>query len=66
MSVVFSTYHSIEIISRAQREYGLPKFDLVICDEAHRTTGATFETKRKARSLKYTMRRTFTRPSDYT
>lgn len=42
MSVVFSTYHSIDVISRAQKENGLPPFDLVICDEAHRTTGATF------------------------
>ena len=42
MSVVFSTYHSIQVISEAQREHGLPEFDLVICDEAHRTTGATF------------------------
>lgn len=42
MSVVFSTYHSIDVISRAQLEYGLAAFDLVICDEAHRTTGATF------------------------
>jgi len=42
MSVVFSTYHSIDVISRAQLDHGLPAFDLVICDEAHRTTGATF------------------------
>ena len=42
MSVVFSTYHSIEVISRAQKEHGLAGFDLIICDEAHRTTGATF------------------------
>ena len=42
MSVVFSTYHSIDVISRAQHEHGLDAFDLVICDEAHRTTGATF------------------------
>jgi predicted helicase len=42
MSVVFSTYHSIDVISRAQKEHGLPPFDLVVCDEAHRTTGATF------------------------
>ena len=40
--VVFSTYHSIEVISRAQKEFGLPEFDLILCDEAHRTTGATF------------------------
>jgi predicted helicase len=42
MSVVFSTYHSIEVISKAQQEFSLADFDLVICDEAHRTTGATF------------------------
>ncbi|WP_312703233.1 DEAD/DEAH box helicase, partial [Stutzerimonas nitrititolerans] len=42
MSVVFSTYHSIDVISRAQHDHGLADFDLVICDEAHRTTGATF------------------------
>lgn len=43
LNVVFSTYHSIAVISEAQRKYNLPEFDLVICDEAHRTTGATFE-----------------------
>ena len=43
MSVVFSTYHSIQVISQAQLEYGLADFDLIICDEAHRTTGATFD-----------------------
>lgn len=42
MSVVFSTYHSISVISKAQHEHGLAAFDLIICDEAHRTTGATF------------------------
>jgi predicted helicase len=42
MSVVFSTYHSIDVISRAQLQHNLAEFDLVICDEAHRTTGATF------------------------
>lgn len=42
MSVVFSTYHSIATISEAQHEFDLAEFDLVICDEAHRTTGATF------------------------
>jgi predicted helicase len=43
MSVVFSTYHSIDVISKAQKQHGLPAFDLIICDEAHRTTGATFD-----------------------
>jgi predicted helicase len=42
MSVVFSTYHSIDVVSRAQLEHGMADFDLVICDEAHRTTGVSF------------------------
>ena len=45
MTVVFSTYQSIEIISKAQKVL-LDKgneniFDLIICDEAHRTTGVS-------------------------
>lgn len=36
--VVFSTYQSIDVIHQAQ-DLGLPEFDLIICDEAHRTTG---------------------------
>lgn len=43
MSVVFATYHSIDVISQAQKKHGLPEFDLIVGDEAHRTTGATFE-----------------------
>ncbi|AJP71707.1 DEAD/DEAH box helicase [Sphingomonas hengshuiensis] len=43
MTVVFSTYQSIQVISDAQRLHGLPEFDLIICDEAHRTTGATLD-----------------------
>ena len=39
MTVVFATYQSLDVISRAQHEHGLQKFDLVVCDEAHRTTG---------------------------
>lgn len=42
MNVVFSTYHSIDVLHQAQ-ELGFPEFDLIVCDEAHRTTGATFE-----------------------
>lgn len=44
MTVVFSTYQSIEVIAKAQKvllKNGFPEFDLVICDEAHRTTGYT-------------------------
>lgn len=43
MTVAFSTYHSIGVIRDAQHDHGLADFDLIICDEAHRTTGATFE-----------------------
>lgn len=42
MSVVFSTYHSIDVISVAQKSHALGDFDLIVCDEAHRTTGAKF------------------------
>jgi predicted helicase len=44
MTVVFSTYQSIKVISEAQKELlknGYPEFDLIICDEAHRTTGVS-------------------------
>ncbi len=46
LTVVFSTYQSIERISQAQKalEKSNPKyaqFDLIICDEAHRTTGVS-------------------------
>lgn len=40
MTVVFSTYQSIEAVAAAQQA-GIPEFDLIICDEAHRTTGVT-------------------------
>ncbi len=40
MTVVFSTYQSIDAVAAAQKA-GLPEFDLIICDEAHRTTGVT-------------------------
>ena len=43
MSIVFSTYHSIDVINKAQKQHDLEEFDLIICDEAHRTTGATFD-----------------------
>lgn len=43
MTVVFSTYHSIGVLTQAQKNHGLPQFDLVVCDEAHRTTGVTLK-----------------------
>lgn len=39
MRVVFSTYQSIDVVGNAQKQ-GFPEFDLIIADEAHRTTGA--------------------------
>ncbi len=43
MTVVFCTYQSLSLIADAQAEGSLfgsaPEFDLVLCDEAHRTTG---------------------------
>ena len=38
ITVVFCTYHSLGIVERAQDD-GAPAFDIVLCDEAHRTTG---------------------------
>ena len=39
ITVIFSTYQSLAVIAKAQR-LGMPEFDLIVCDEAHRTTGA--------------------------
>ncbi|MCB4209236.1 DEAD/DEAH box helicase [Lactiplantibacillus plantarum] len=39
ITVIFSTYQSIDVIHQAQK-LGYPEFDLIIADEAHRTTGA--------------------------
>ena len=58
MTVVFSTYQSIEVVSKAQHklleetddEYG--KFDLIICDEAHRTTGVTLKDENESAFVK--------------
>lgn len=46
MTVVFSTYQSIDVIAATQKRLEsigsrYEKFDLIICDEAHRTTGVT-------------------------
>jgi predicted helicase len=40
LTVIFSTYQSIKVIHDAQSK-GLPDLDLIVCDEAHRTTGVT-------------------------
>lgn len=46
MIVVFSTYQSIDVISEVQKAINQTEndsfiFDLIVCDEAHRTTGYT-------------------------
>lgn len=40
LTVIFSTYQSIAVVHEAQAAAGFT-FDLVICDEAHRTAGYT-------------------------
>jgi len=52
MTVVFSTYQSIQVISEAQKLHGFPEFDLIICDEAHRTTGATLAGEDESKFVK--------------
>jgi predicted helicase len=39
LTVIFATYHSLAVVHEAQHLHGLPAFDLIVCDEAHRTTG---------------------------
>lgn len=53
MIVVFSTYQSIDVISQAQMQINRQDkdsciFDLVICDEAHRTTGVILSDKEES------------------
>ena len=57
MTVVFSTYQSIEVISKTQKELrkDYPQydaFDLIICDEAHRTTGVTLSDENESAFIK--------------
>jgi predicted helicase len=51
MTVVFSTYQSIEVIAKAQQQFKRA-FDLIICDEAHRTTGVTLANEDEAAFVK--------------
>ena len=50
LTVVFSTYQSMERIKEAQ-DAGMPAFDLVVCDEAHRTTGHSLQGEELSRFL---------------
>lgn len=40
MHFIFSTYQSIDVVSELQKRSKI-KFDIIVCDEAHRTTGVT-------------------------
>lgn len=40
VTVIFSTYQSIDVVHQAQQKTGI-EFALVVCDEAHRTAGYT-------------------------
>lgn len=57
LKVVFSTYQSIDVISKAQQEilakdstFGV--FDLIVCDEAHRTTGIALVDEEESNFIK--------------
>ena len=71
MTVVYSTYQSIDVISQAQKYLSGEKkdaqaalfddglnhnrdytFDFIVCDEAHRTTGATLSGKDESHFVK--------------
>lgn len=58
ITVVFSTYQSIDVIARAQKAYqkkfgiGQGIFDLIVCDEAHRTTGVTLSNEDESAFVK--------------
>lgn len=40
MNFIFSTYQSIDVVTEFSKKMDI-NFDLIICDEAHRTTGVT-------------------------
>jgi len=48
--VVFGTYASSARIATAQKEAGVPAFDLVVADEAHRIAGAVSKTDKGERA----------------
>ena len=71
MTVVYSTYQSIDVISKAQKYLSGEKkdaqselfddglnhdrdytFDFIVCDEAHRTTGATLSGQKESHFVK--------------
>ncbi len=43
MTVIFSTYQSIEVVKEAQHKFDMVEIGLIICDEAHRTAGGHYQ-----------------------
>lgn len=53
ITVVFSTYQSIDVVIEVQKSLGdRGVFDLIICDESHRTTGVTPEGEKESSFVK--------------
>lgn len=54
LQVVFATYQSIDVVAEAQVLGGADwrDFDLIICDEAHRTTGVTLSGENESAFVK--------------
>ena len=50
-TVIFSTYQSIDVVKEAIDKYGR-EVDLIICDEAHRTTGVILKDKEESNFTK--------------
>ncbi|MBR0226400.1 MAG: DEAD/DEAH box helicase [Thermoguttaceae bacterium] len=50
-TVIFSTYQSIDVVKQALDAYGR-EVDLIVCDEAHRTTGVVLTNKNESNFTK--------------
>lgn len=55
ITVIFSTYQSLQVVSDAQQHYGLSEMDLIISDEAHRTVGTSQKTAKGPTQSYFTM-----------
>ena len=48
LNIIFCTYQSLAVVHECQHQHGLPEFDFVVCDEAHRTAAVqSFDKKLK-------------------
>ncbi len=65
ITVILTTYQSMEVISAAQ-ERGLPALDLVLCDEAHRTTGVELPEKTKESAIRQRQKKAEDKGKTYT